>query len=301
MASVDLGGITKKFGAVEVIRDLSLTVADGSFCALLGPSGCGKTTLLRMIAGLEAVTEGCVKIGDREVTHIEPAKRGVAMVFQSYALYPHLTVAENICFSLSLAGETKARQAEAGARPEILPGEKVFRPLLLVRFEEDLEVVRGQERFFAEESEEAVVVLDAVNGVVLGDGAVDEEAVEPRRAGVLVADAHGRAEETRDHPVVNAAEGVDVDGDIVAPGAKFAEEREGFPRAFLDHVFLEDGVDVRVALEQISRAGPEREDIDGGVGKVRAQLVQERRGDERVTDAGQRVDENSHDVLRAAD
>ena len=116
MASVDLGGITKKFGAVEVIRDLNLTVADGSFCALLGPSGCGKTTLLRMIAGLETVTEGRVLIGGRDVSFVEPAKRGVAMVFQSYALYPHLTVAENICFSLSLAGENKARQAEAGAR-----------------------------------------------------------------------------------------------------------------------------------------------------------------------------------------
>ena len=111
-----MGGITKKFGAVEVIRDLNLTVADGSFCALLGPSGCGKTTLLRMIAGLETVTEGRVLIGGRDVSFVEPAKRGVAMVFQSYALYPHLTVAENICFSLSLAGENKARQAEAGAR-----------------------------------------------------------------------------------------------------------------------------------------------------------------------------------------
>jgi multiple sugar transport system ATP-binding protein len=116
MASVELIGITKRYGSVEVIRSLDLTVADGSFCALLGPSGCGKSTMLRMIAGLETVTDGQVKIGDREVTHIEPAKRGVAMVFQSYALYPHLTVAQNICFSLSLAGESKAKQAEAAAR-----------------------------------------------------------------------------------------------------------------------------------------------------------------------------------------
>ncbi len=116
MASVDLNTITKRFGAVEVIRELNLTVADGSFCALLGPSGCGKSTLLRMIAGLETVSGGQVQIGGTDVTHTEPAKRGVAMVFQSYALYPHLTVAENICFSLSLAGESKAKQAEAGAR-----------------------------------------------------------------------------------------------------------------------------------------------------------------------------------------
>ncbi len=116
MASVDLNNITKRFGAVGVIHDLNLSVADGSFCALLGPSGCGKSTLLRMIAGLESVTGGQVQIGGSDVTHTEPAKRGVAMVFQSYALYPHLTVAENICFSLSLAGESKAKQAEAGGR-----------------------------------------------------------------------------------------------------------------------------------------------------------------------------------------
>ena len=116
MASVELTGIAKKFGAVEVIRGLDLAVADGSFCALLGPSGCGKSTMLRMIAGLEQVTEGTVKIGARDVTHIEPAKRGVAMVFQSYALYPHLTVAQNISFSLSLAGDSRAKQAEAVAR-----------------------------------------------------------------------------------------------------------------------------------------------------------------------------------------
>ena len=116
MASVTLTGIAKHYGAVEVIRSLDLKVEDGSFCALLGPSGCGKSTMLRMIAGLETVSDGTVQIGDLDVTHTEPAKRGVAMVFQSYALYPHLTVAQNICFSLSLAGESKAKQAEAAAR-----------------------------------------------------------------------------------------------------------------------------------------------------------------------------------------
>ena len=118
MASVDLSGITKKFGAVEVIRGLDLKVEDGSFCALLGPSGCGKSTLLRMIAGLETVTAGKVQIGGIDVTTEVPAKRRVAMVFQSYALYPHLTVEQNICFSLSLAGVAKAhkRNRAAGLR-----------------------------------------------------------------------------------------------------------------------------------------------------------------------------------------
>jgi multiple sugar transport system ATP-binding protein len=116
MASVELKSIAKRFGAVDVIRGLDLSVEDGSFCALLGPSGCGKSTMLRMIAGLETVTGGSILIDDREVTHVEPAKRGVAMVFQNYALYPHLTVAQNISFSLSLAGASKAAQAEAAGR-----------------------------------------------------------------------------------------------------------------------------------------------------------------------------------------
>ncbi len=114
MASVELQSIIKRFGAVEVIRNLSLSVEDGSFCALLGPSGCGKSTLLRMIAGLEEVTGGQVHIGNADVTHEMPAKRRVAMVFQNYALYPHLTVEQNICFSLSLARVPKAQQRERG-------------------------------------------------------------------------------------------------------------------------------------------------------------------------------------------
>jgi ABC-type sugar transport system ATPase subunit len=113
MASVELTNLTKRFGAVEVITGLNLAIEDGSFCALLGPSGCGKSTMLRMIAGLEAVTDGSVRIGTTDVTAMEPAKRGVAMVFQNYALYPHLTVEQNIAFSLSLAGESRAKQHEA--------------------------------------------------------------------------------------------------------------------------------------------------------------------------------------------
>ena len=112
MASVELKNITKNFGSVGVIRDVNLAVADGSFCALLGPSGCGKSTLLRMIAGLEPVTSGQVLIDGNDVTNVAPAMRRIAMVFQSYALYPHLTVRGNICFSMSLAGMPKAKQNE---------------------------------------------------------------------------------------------------------------------------------------------------------------------------------------------
>ena len=111
-SSVELQNVTKRFGAIEVISNLSLTVEEGSFCALLGASGCGKSTLLRMIAGLEGISEGQAFIGGVDVTQTPPAKRKVAMVFQSYALYPHLTVRDNICFSMSLAGEPKAKQNE---------------------------------------------------------------------------------------------------------------------------------------------------------------------------------------------
>src|SRR5690242_18471001 len=103
MAEVQLNGVRKSFGSVEVIKGVDQTVASGSFCVFVGPSGCGKSTLLRMIAGLEEVTEGQVVIGGQDVTWAEPSERGIAMVFQNYALYPHLTVAQNIGFGLSLA------------------------------------------------------------------------------------------------------------------------------------------------------------------------------------------------------
>ncbi len=107
MAHVELNHLHKQFGAVEVIRDLSLGVEAGEFCALLGPSGCGKSTLLRMIAGLETVTSGSVVINGRDVTQVPPARRQISMVFQSYALYPHMTVRQNISFGLDIAGVPK--------------------------------------------------------------------------------------------------------------------------------------------------------------------------------------------------
>jgi ABC-type sugar transport system ATPase subunit len=108
MANVELTNVSKSYGSVQVIDNLSLKVADGSFTALLGPSGCGKSTLLRMIAGLEEITKGQCYIDGAEVTQTPPSQRGTAMVFQSYALYPHMTVAQNIGFSLSLAHAPKA-------------------------------------------------------------------------------------------------------------------------------------------------------------------------------------------------
>jgi ABC-type sugar transport system ATPase subunit len=107
---VELRRVTKRYGVVTAISDLSLTVEKGSFTALLGPSGCGKSTLLRMIAGLEQITSGQCFIDNLDVTDVPPAQRRIAMVFQSYALYPHMTVKQNIAFSLSVAGAPRKVQ-----------------------------------------------------------------------------------------------------------------------------------------------------------------------------------------------
>ena len=103
MAGVKLENLTKRFGDVEVIRGVDLEIADGEFVVFVGPSGCGKSTLLRLIAGLEDATSGAIRIGDTDVTALAPARRGVSMVFQSYALYPHMDVYKNIAFGLTLA------------------------------------------------------------------------------------------------------------------------------------------------------------------------------------------------------
>ena len=107
MAEVELRSVAKTFGDVSVLRDVDLKVADGEFCVFVGPSGCGKSTLLRMVAGLEDVSAGDVLIGGQRVNDTPPARRGVAMVFQSYALFPHLSVRENLSFGLKLARRPK--------------------------------------------------------------------------------------------------------------------------------------------------------------------------------------------------
>jgi multiple sugar transport system ATP-binding protein len=121
MANVELSNINKTFGAVETIPDLTLSVPDGSFTVLVGPSGCGKSTLLRMVAGLEEPSRGKISIGGRDVTHEEPSKRGISMVFQSYALFPHMTVEQNIDFGLRLSKTpSEERQKRVDAAAEIL-------------------------------------------------------------------------------------------------------------------------------------------------------------------------------------
>jgi lactose/L-arabinose transport system ATP-binding protein len=123
MAELQLRGVNKSFGAVQVIHDVDLDVADGEFVVFVGPSGCGKSTLLRTISGLEEPTAGQVFIGGEDVTDFDPSERGVAMVFQSYALYPHMTVQQNLGFGLRMGGmprdQVATRVAEAARILEI--------------------------------------------------------------------------------------------------------------------------------------------------------------------------------------
>jgi multiple sugar transport system ATP-binding protein len=112
MASVDIRDVRKSFGDAEVLHGVSVPIADGQFVVLVGPSGCGKSTLLRLIAGLENITSGTIAIGGRVVNDVHPKERDIAMVFQNYALYPHMTVAQNMGFSLMLRGSSKTEIAE---------------------------------------------------------------------------------------------------------------------------------------------------------------------------------------------
>ena len=107
MASVAIRDVRKAFGAVQVIHGVDIAIDDGEFVVLVGPSGCGKSTLLRMIAGLENITGGEIRIGERVVNNVPPKERDIAMVFQNYALYPHMTVADNMSFSMRLRGAPK--------------------------------------------------------------------------------------------------------------------------------------------------------------------------------------------------
>ncbi|SKA17068.1 ABC transporter ATP-binding protein [Consotaella salsifontis] len=112
MAPVKLANVRKSFGAVEIIQGVDVDIVDGEFLVLVGPSGCGKSTLLRMIAGLESISSGEIAIGDRVVNDLEPKFRDIAMVFQNYALYPHMTVERNMGFSLEHRGHSKSEIAE---------------------------------------------------------------------------------------------------------------------------------------------------------------------------------------------
>ena len=124
MASVAIRDVRKAFGATSVIHGVDIAIRDGEFVVLVGPSGCGKSTLLRMIAGLENITAGEIRIGERVVNNVPPKERDIAMVFQNYALYPHMTVAANMGFSLRLRGAPKQEIDERVDRAAAILGLK---------------------------------------------------------------------------------------------------------------------------------------------------------------------------------
>jgi multiple sugar transport system ATP-binding protein len=161
MAAVQIRGVKKIFGTTQVIRGVDVDIADGEFTVLVGPSGCGKSTLLRMVAGLEEITEGEIAIGGKVVNNVQPKERDIAMVFQNYALYPHMTVYDNMAFSLMIANTSSAmikervqkasdilglgqllerypRQLSGGQRQRVAMGRAIVRAPQVFLFDEPL-------------------------------------------------------------------------------------------------------------------------------------------------------------------
>ena len=276
MASVTLSGVHKSFGSTKVLHGVEVAVEDGQFCVLVGPSGCGKSTLLRMIAGLEEISAGTISIGDRVVNSVEPKERDIAMVFQNYALYPHMNVFDNMAFSLKLAGESKdetrqrveeaavilglqeyleryPRQLSGGQRQRVAMGRAIVRKPQVFLFDEPLSNLDAKLRVAMRTEIKALHQRLRTTSVYVTHDQIEAMTMADK---IVVMNA-GRVEQTGsplelyDNPANQF-----VAGFIGSPAMNFLPERR-------------NGRDVLVGVR------PEHLDIagDGEAGELRAEVV----------------------------
>ena len=238
MSHLKITNLYKRYGAVEILKDVNLEIKSGEFIVFVGPSGCGKSTLLRCISGLESITSGTLEIDGRVVNEVAPSKRGIAMVFQSYALYPHMTVYDNMAYSLKLQGlpkaDIKAKVMEAANK------------LQLVQYLERLpKALSGGQRQRV-----------AIGRAIVRDPKVflfDEPLSQPR-CGAARADAHG------DRPAQGPAAQHDDDLRHARPGRgddhgrphRGAEGRRGAAGRHADGALRESAVAVRRRLHRLA-------------------------------------------------
>ena len=275
MADVRLVGGQKSFGDVHVLRDINLDVRDGEFMVFVGPSGCGKSTLLRMIAGLEEITGGTLSIGGRVVNEVPPAQRGIAMVFQSYALYPHMNLYDNMAFGLKLANvpkpeidrlvqqaakilnidhllDRKPKDLSGGQRQRVAIGRAIVRKPDVFLFDEPLSnldaALRVRMRYeFAKLHKDLKTTMiyvthDQVEAMTLADRIVVLSAGKIEQVGAPL--------ELYEHP-----DNLFVAGFIGSPRMNFIEAELLTATASEATVKLKDGATVRCALEGTSLPG----------------------------------------------
>src|SRR5919206_372996 len=225
MASIRLESVSKRYGPVVAVEDLTLACADGELLALLGPSGCGKTSTLKMIAGIEDVSAGAIYFGERAVTSLDAAERNVAMVFEDYALYPHLTVAQNVAFPLEIRGrapeaiaravddvlallglggvrDVGVRQLSGGAQQRVAIGRALVREPAVILFDEPLSHLDGGHKTQLRAEIKRLQRDSGVTGVLVTHDQTEAMAMADRVAvmheGVLQQTAAPR--ELYDHP-----------------------------------------------------------------------------------------------------